>query len=78
MPRSGEPDEQADRLIERYRSVARPKRERALRCVHALVVRTQNIAQKAGPFSVARLEMDPPFHDRLAYNRVSQEKRRPS
>ena len=27
-------------------------------------------SQKAGPFSVARLKMDLPFHDRLAYNRV--------
>ena len=27
---------------------------------------TQNIAQKAGLFSVARLKMDLPFHDRLA------------
>ena len=31
---------------------------------------TQNIAQQAGPFSVARLKMDLPFHNRLAYNRV--------
>ena len=27
-------------------------------------------SQKAGPFSVARLKMDLPFHNRLAYNRV--------
>ena len=31
---------------------------------------TQNIAQKASPFSVARLKMDLPFHNRLVYNRV--------
>ena len=27
-------------------------------------------SQKAGPFSVARLKMDLPFHNRLAYSRV--------
>ena len=31
---------------------------------------TQTILEKAGPFSVARLKMDLPFHNRLAYNRV--------
>ena len=31
---------------------------------------TQNIAQKASPFSVARLKMDLPFHNRLVYSRV--------
>ena len=31
---------------------------------------TRNIHGKACPFSVARLKMDLPFHDRLAYNRV--------
>ena len=30
-------------------------------------VHTTNIAQKAGPFSVARLKMDLPFHSRLAF-----------
>ena len=30
-----------------------------------------NIHKKAGPFSVARLKMDLPFHNRLACNRKS-------
>ena len=34
-----------------------------------LCVRTKH-SRKAGPFSVARLKMDLPFHSRLAYNRV--------
>ena len=34
-----------------------------------LFVHTKH-SQKAGPFSVARLKMDLPFHNRLAYNRV--------
>ena len=34
-----------------------------------LFVHTKH-SQKAGPFSVARLKIDLPFHDRLAYNRV--------
>ena len=29
-------------------------------------------SQKAGPFSVARLKMDLPFHNRLAYSRVDR------
>ena len=36
----------------------------ALRCVHT------KHSQKACPFSVARLKLDLPFHNRLAYNRV--------
>ena len=36
----------------------------------AVCLCTQNIAQKASPFSVARLKMDLPFHNRLVYNRV--------
>ena len=38
----------------------------ALRCV---LIHTKH-SQKAGPFSVARLKMDLPFHNRLTYNRV--------
>ena len=30
----------------------------------------QSIHKKAGPFSVARLKMDLPLHNRLAYSRV--------
>ena len=40
-----------------------PTRGPALRCVHT------KHSQKAGSFSVARLKMDLPFHNLLAYNR---------
>ena len=34
-----------------------------------LFIRTKH-SQKAGPFSVARLKVDLPFHNRLAYSRL--------
>ena len=42
-----------------------------------LFVHTEH-SQKAGPFSAARLKMDPPLHNRLADNRVHKEKCQPS
>ena len=41
-----------------------------------LFVHTQN-SQKEGPFSVARLKMDLPFHDRFAYSRVHRKSASP-
>ena len=41
-----------------------------------LFVHTQQ-SQQAGPFSVARLNMDLPFHDRLAYSRVHRKSASP-
>ena len=45
----------------------RPKRASTSLCTR---VYTQNIPQKTDPFSVARLKVDLPFHNRLALNRV--------
>ena len=44
-------------------------REEGRHVAVSLSVHTKH-SQKAGPFSVARLKMDLPFHNRLAYNRV--------
>ena len=66
---------QCEHTLDRRAGTWLPALRCALVCTH-LFVHTKH-SEKAGPFAVARLKMDLPFHNRLAYNR-SQEKCQPS